>query len=238
MGAIPGLGGGGGVSSIPDAIKYLLANDTGAGLNLILDNYGLTGDAVLGGTAILGLSILNDTVITSFTATNLVTASVAISLYSNSALVSVDFPAITTIGAGGILTLNANALTSALFPSLTTIAAGCSLILDSNALTSLSLSALTTLAGNLSAATNAALASVTLPASVATADGFSFDFSGCALSQGVVNNILAAFAAGIGATTSGTINISGGTSAIPAESASNADLIALQAAGINVTVNA
>lgn len=233
----PGVAGGGGVWSVPAAIKYLLANGTGAGLNLTLDNYSLTGDVVLTVASIPGLHILNDTTIASFTAPILTVANATISVVSCPVLVAVEFPALANITSFSSLDFSGNALTSALFPSLQTIGGGSALDLSGNALTSLDLSELVTLGGTISVANSPGLTEITVSAPIATVDGFNFDLSACALSQGTVNSILAAFNAGIGATTSGTINLSGGTSSAPQDGASNTDLVALLAAGITVSVN-
>lgn len=96
---------------------------------------------------------------------------------------------------------------------------------------------LSNLTGTVACAGCTALATVVLAASVTTANGFTANFSGCALDASNVDAILAAFAAGLGSTTSGTINVSGGTNAAPTGGSSNADYLALTGAGITVFIS-
>lgn len=140
------------------------------------------------------------------------TNAVELHLASNTILTSVDLSALTTVGY--LLTF-----------------AGCTLLGN---LTLTALSALGSGSVDLSGCT--ALSSLTLSGNVSTTDGFSFNASGCALDEASVDNVLASFAAGLGATT-GTIDLSGGTNAIPTDGAANTDYVSLTGAGITVNIN-
>ena len=104
-------------------------------------------------------------------------------------------------------------------------------------MTAFSATSLSNLTGSLILSGCTALAAANLSANITTSNGFTATFSGCALPTANVDAILAAFAAGIGSTTSGTLNLSGGTNGAPTGGSSNADYLTLIAAGITVSKN-
>ena len=81
------------------------------------------------------------------------------------------------------------------------------------------------------------VASFSVPASIASANGFYFIATTCALNTATVNAILDAFNAGKGGTTSGLIALDGGTSSAPTGGSGRASVVALRAAGITVNIN-
>lgn len=131
---------------------------------------------------------------------------------------------------------NNTGLTSFTAASLGTIAGSLNLG-NCTALTAFSAASLSNLTGSLILSGCTALAAATLSANITTSNGFTANLSGCALPTANVDFILAAFAAGIGSTTSGTLDLSGGTNGAPTGGSSNADYLTLTAAGITVSKN-
>lgn len=236
----PGVAGGGGVSSVPGAIKYLLANGTGEAMAFYLDDQGIDGDIeITWSNLTVGAlhGIFNDAAVLSFSAPNFVSLAASLNISGNAAMTSVAFANLTTLQAGVELDASAGGLTTVDFPELTTLGLYAKLLLNGNSLTVVDLSSLASIAGTVDIHGNTGLTNLTLPASISTTNGFIFDASGCALTEAKVSAILSAFLAGIGATDGGTINLSGGTNAAPTDGGSNQAYQDLVAAGINVSIN-
>ena len=154
-----------------------------------------------------------------------------LSIQSNDGLTSVDISSLQTV-AGGVSILTNSALTTLITTSLTSSG---SINLASNNLTSISFPALTTAPdSSFIANNNSALVSVSIPVFVPT-NGKNMSFSGCALNVASVNHILARCVANAGYVT-GTVDVSGGTSAAPAGQGA-ADVITLTGRGVTVNHN-
>jgi hypothetical protein len=124
----------------------------------------------------------------------------------------------------GLLSIDLRSLTSAM---------GRVIVHTCTSLTNLDLSALTTVGGSFDAYSCTSLTNISCPVWLPTT-GKVISFAGCALDVSVVNLILArAVASGM---TSGTIDLSGGTSAAPTGQGI-IDKAALIAAGVTVTTN-
>ena len=135
----------------------------------------------------------------------------------------------------GVLKVRTNdALTGFSAPALTSLAGTLNLY-HASALTTFSAPALASLTGTLDLGLCATLTTVELPASVAIGNGFYAAFNGCALDAAAVDAILSAFAAGMGGTVAGLLNL-GGSNAAPTGGSSNADYLALTGAGITVSI--
>lgn len=244
------------------AVRTLLAlSGFGSTLGemLMLDGRAVAGALVFGGSALAGMfGVMGSTALTSLrfdaltslggtaritgcaalvTLTMPLLASVGgtLDIHGNSSLTALAFAALTYVP-GTLGAWNLTALTSLTFPVFALLAG--SLDLSGNtSLTSLSLAALTSLAGSLNVSGGSALVTLTVAASIGTSNGFTFNASGCALNTASVDAILAAFAAGLGGTTSGTIDLSGGTNASPTGGTGNADYLTLTGAGLTVNIN-
>jgi len=252
----------GGVDTLTPAVRRLLALPdfcSTSGEMLMLDGRAVAGALVFGGSALAGMfGVMGSTALTSLrfdaltslggtaritgcaalvTLTMPLLASVGgtLDIHGNSSLTALAFAALTYVP-GTMGAWNLTALTSLTFPVFALLPG--SLDLSGNtALTSLSLAALTSLAGSLNVSGGTALVTLTVAASIGTSNGFTFNASGCALNTASVDAILAAFAAGLGGTTSGTIDLSGGTNASPTGGTGNADYLTLTGAGLTVNIN-
>jgi len=185
----------------------------------LLDCYNLT-SANLGGMATVEryLEIGNNSALTSLTAASLNADDPACEfweIYNNDALTTLSLPGLTE---------------SACLVQ----------IRDHAALTSLNIANLASIAdttGFFAANDNPLLATVTVGASIATDEMLGFEIKNCALNQASVDAILAALNAGKGvAASSPTIDLTGGTNAVPS-AAGLVSKAALEVAGYIVNVN-
>ena len=182
-----------------------------------------------------------------------------VQIFNNPALVALDLSRLTTIH--GQLSLPANAITSVSLGALQTltgsfsvngdgavvsvdlsgltqIPAGAQVQLRScGALTSVSISSIVSIAGGLEVSSCGFITSVTVAASIALSNDFLISFADSALDNATVDAILAACAAGMGGTNSGTLDLSGGSNATPTGGTSNSDYLTLSGAGITVNIN-
>jgi hypothetical protein len=195
----------------------------------------IPGPLVFPGATLAGtFGVFNDATLTALTLQNTSLAG-AFTSFGNSALTTLS-PALLASLAGTFTCTSCAALTALAFPALASLA-GTLAVHSCNALTSLNLAALTSLTGHANLNSNSALATITVGTSIATTSGFTFNASSCALNTATVNALLAAFAAGLGSTTSGTINLSSGANASPTGGTSNAAYLTLTGAGLTVNIN-
>lgn len=159
-----------------------------------------------------------------------------INVYENHALRTLDLSALVSSASAIAITYN-EALTNIMLNKLVFVSSYLYLY-DNDALVTLSLPELVSVAtfpwNGLSAAGCASLANVSLPKYLPT-KGRPQSFDGCALTQASVDHILARCVAA-GGYTSGTVNLSGGTSASPGTQGT-IDKAALQARGVTVLTN-
>lgn len=156
------------------------------------------------------------------------------SMDGNSALTSVSCPLLASVlSAPGVQVRNCASLTTVNFNSLTTV--GAQLYFNFNAsLVSLSLPSLTTVAADLNCQSCPSLTTVSVPLFLPT-NGKQVLFDSCALTAASVNHILARCVANAGYVT-GTVDLSGGTSAAPSGQGV-ADKATLIGRGVTVNTN-
>ncbi len=182
-----------------------------------------------GGMAWDSLSFLE-----SFSAPNLVSVGLNFTMSTMPNLIELDLPVLQSVG--GAVAINSNTLLPAVsLPALTTISAGGGLsVAGCSALLSLDAPLLVPFSGELFCSENPLLETVNLPV-WSPANGTNVSFSNCSLSVASVNHILARCVANP-AYASGIVDLAGGASAAPAGQGA-ADVITLTGRGVTVNTN-
>jgi hypothetical protein len=162
----------------------------------------------------------------------LASVGMALSVYSNPSLINLNLSALASVGRGMNVSINASIISLDL-SALASV--GGNLEVSQNpSLTSLDISALESVGTNLFIYDNPSLIGLNLPAFLQT-NGNNMLFSGNALSSGSVNQILALFVANP-EFVSGSIDLSGGTNALPTGQGLS-DVDTLRARGVSIQLN-
>jgi hypothetical protein len=180
-------------------------------------------------------SLSGCTALASVTLSGLSTCDGQVNVSGCTSLTSLTLSALTSIG-GSLLIYACTSLASLSLAALS-YCDGYANFSGCTSLTSLTLSGLTSMIGTMDVSGCTSLVTIAFPGYVSIANGFSFNASGCALDVTSVDAILAAFAAGGGGVTIGTLNLSGGTNASPTDGMSNTAYLTLTGAGITVNIN-